>query len=180
MEAIVDNTKTDKNTAHSYLATYEAKFAPRKGEIKSVLEIGVEYGGSIKLWHDYFPCAEITGIDIMPLPGFLIGMDRLNLIKKNAYNLDFVKSLEPRKFDIMIDDGPHTLESMKFFIINYLPLLNEKGILAVEDVQDIKWFDALDEIVPKELHKCIEHHDLRENKGLYDDLLYMIDLSKVK
>jgi len=81
------------------------------------------------------------------------------------------------KFDIMIDDGPHTLESMIFFIENYSKLLEDDGILVVEDVQSIEWIEQLTNVVPENLKKYIFVYDLRENKDRYDDILFVINKS---
>lgn len=81
------------------------------------------------------------------------------------------------KFDIIIDDGPHTLESMIFFIENYSKLLEEDGILVVEDVQSIEWIDILKNVVPENLKQYISVYDLRDNKNRYDDILFVIDKS---
>jgi hypothetical protein len=54
LEQIVDNTRTDKNTTHSYLPLYESLFKNKKETTQNILEIGFQNGGSIKLWRDYF------------------------------------------------------------------------------------------------------------------------------
>jgi hypothetical protein len=59
---IVDNTTTDKNTVHSYLDLYERLLKSKKKTALNVLEIGVHFGGSIKLWHDYFENAVVYGL----------------------------------------------------------------------------------------------------------------------
>ena len=63
---LVYNTKTDKNTTHSYIPLYEKLLSNKRLTAKNVLEIGVNEGGSIKLWHDYFTNATIYGLDIIP------------------------------------------------------------------------------------------------------------------
>jgi len=62
---LVDNNYTDKNTVHSYLATYEKLFSKKKETAKNVLEVGIHFGGSIKLWHDYFVNSTVYGIEYM-------------------------------------------------------------------------------------------------------------------
>jgi predicted methyltransferase len=96
----------------------------------------------------------------------------------NAYDLNFFNNeMLHLKFDIIIDDGPHTLESMIFFIENYSKLLEEDGILVVEDVQSIEWIDILKNVVPENLKQYISVYDLRDNKNRYDDILFVIDKS---
>ena len=77
----------------------------------------------------------------------------------------------------MLDDGPHTLESMLMFIKLYSQIMTDDGILIIEDVQDYKWIDLLKLAVPDNLQKYIKVYDLRENKGRYDDIVFTIDKS---
>ena len=63
LEQIVDNTRTDKNTTHSHLPLYESLFKNKKETAQNILEIGIQNGGSIKLWRDYFINVTIYGLD---------------------------------------------------------------------------------------------------------------------
>jgi hypothetical protein len=53
LEEIVDNSRTDKNTGHSYLPLYDKLLINKKETAKNVLEVGIgpweNNGGSIKL-----------------------------------------------------------------------------------------------------------------------------------
>jgi cephalosporin hydroxylase len=152
---LIDNTKTDKNTSHSYIETYEELFLQKKFDKNNILEIGIgepgankENGGSIKLWHDYFVNSIVYGLDIHDISNInenIINKDRIKLFTSiDAYSNDFIEqNLKNMKFDILIDDGPHTLDSMIFFLKNYLPLLNDNGILVIEDIPDMNWINIL-------------------------------------
>ena len=174
---------TDKHTFHSYLPLYEELLSPIRQTAKSILEIGVHRGGSIKLWYDYFTNATIYGCDIINRIDInlkeLENNDRVSLNQsENAYSKDFVINNFLDKniyFDFILDDGPHTLESQKDFITLYSPLLKNEGILIIEDVQSISWIDELKEITPENLKQYIKIYDLRENKGRYDDIVFTID-----
>ena len=63
---IADNSRTDKNTLHSYLPLYQKLLGKKKLTSKNILEIGIFNGGSIKLWNDYFTNATIYGLDVVP------------------------------------------------------------------------------------------------------------------
>jgi hypothetical protein len=184
---LIDNSKTDKNTTHSYLESYEAILNRKKFTAKLVLEVGIgdfgeKNGGSLKLWHDYFPNAVIHGLDIL-------GEDRImdELLHNNrvvlhtltdAYNEDFFNRTfldKNMKFDVLVDDGPHTLESMSIFIKLYSQLLSDDGILIVEDVPATEWVDALYNTVPDHLKQYVRVFDLRHIKGRFDDILFVID-----
>lgn len=181
---IVDNSKTDKNTTHSYLELYQNLLIGKKYTAKNVLEIGIYDGGSIKLWYDFFPNATIYGLDIFTnLWDEINNKDRIKLSIFDAYNKNFVfdnflnKNI---KFDFMLDDGPHTLESMKQFIQLYAQLMTDDGILIIEDVQDWNWIEILKNEVPENLKKFINVYDLRENKNRYDDIVFTIDKTNAK
>jgi hypothetical protein len=192
---LVDNSRTDKNTGHSYLPTYEEILFPMKHTAKNVIEIGIgpfkdihHYpglpgnGGSIKLWADYFKNAIVYATDIITYENVYDGIkdnDRIKIYAAtNAYDAKFVQDTfiaQGIKFDMILDDGPHTLESMKQCIHLYLPLLTENGVLIIEDVQSIDWFEELTAEVPTELLSHVKTYDLRHIKNRYDDLIFTID-----
>jgi hypothetical protein len=174
-----DNSLTDKNSVHSYFSTYQSLFENKFDKNNNILEVGIYNGGSIKLWNDLFPNSSIYGIDINDNINNDIKLNNnsnIHLFYNNdAYNPEFVSSnLSHIKFDILIDDGPHTLESMKSFINLYSPLMNDDAVLIIEDIQDINWIEILKKEVPDELKENIEIYDLRDNKNRYDDILFVI------
>ena len=181
---LIDNSLTDKNTTHSYMDLYEKETA------KNVLEIGLgsfqeKNGGSIKLWRDYFTNAKIFGIDILSEDRVIDELkndDRVVLhTLTNAYDETFVKThLSHIKFDFLLDDGPHTLESMKQFINLYSQILTDDGILIIEDVQDWSWIEILTNEVPENLQNFIYTYDLRQNKNRYDDIVFVINKKSFK
>jgi hypothetical protein len=79
----------------------------------------------------------------------------------------------------MLDDGPHSLESMKQFIKLYSQIMTDDGILIIEDVQSWDWIDILKKEVPDHLQKFIIIYDLRPNKNRYDDIVFTIDKSNI-
>ena len=182
LEEIVDSSRTDKNTVHSYLPLYQKLLVGKKETAKNVLEVGVCHGGSIKLWHDFFINATVYGLDIMEYDFFwnvLKDNDRIKLYTSiDAYNEEFFTNEflnKNLKFDFMLDDGPHTLESMKQFIKLYSKLMTDDGILIIEDVQLWEWIDILKNEVPDDLKQYIKIYDLRANKNRYDDIVFSID-----
>jgi hypothetical protein len=53
---------TDK-VAHGFTKLYDAIFSTQRSTTRRMLEVGVFYGASIRMWHDYFPAATIHGVD---------------------------------------------------------------------------------------------------------------------
>ena len=100
----------------------------------------------------------------------------------DAYNTDFfINNLLNKniKFDFMLDDGPHSLESMKQFIKLYSNIMTDDGILIIEDVQSWDWIDILKNEVPDHLKQYIKTYDLRPVKNRYDDIVFTIDKSNI-
>jgi len=50
---------TDKDTYHSYIELYERLLAPFVDKAITLVEIGIQYGGSMLLWQDYLPQGSI-------------------------------------------------------------------------------------------------------------------------
>jgi len=177
LQALVDNTRTDKNTNHSYLPVYEKLFEAKRQTAKHILEIGIAQGGSIKLWRDYFPKALIHAVDIYPqseLPSDLPKLpDVICYTNANAYGPEFLQMMYV-PLDIVIDDGPHTLESQLQCIESYVPRLDKEGILVIEDIQDWKHVQQLVDAIPPQYPCTIEVHDLRAKKQRPDDILLIL------
>jgi cephalosporin hydroxylase len=181
---IADNSRTDKNTVHSYLPLYQQLLIGKKETAKNVLEVGILHGGSIKMWSDFFTNATVYGLDIMHINSVwdeIRNKDNIILhTSTNAYNTDFFVTnflTKNIKFDFMVDDGPHTLESMKQFIKLYSQIMTDDGILIIEDVQSLDWIHTLKNAVPAHLQPFIKVYDLRQNKNRYDDIVFTIDKS---
>lgn len=194
---IVDNSRTDKNTTHSYLELYNNLLKNKKETAKNVLEIGIgdihynnNYkvlcnGGSIKLWNDYFINAYVYALDNHHIDDIWDGIKNNEKIilytSVDAYNEDFINTNFKKKdikFDFMLDDGPHTLESMIKFIKLYSGLMTDDGILIIEDVQSIEWTNILKLSVPDDLKEYVEIYDLRHIKNRYDDIVFVINKNK--
>lgn len=173
------NGGTDKQTIHSYGPVYEALMKPLMNKACAILEVGVQLGGSMLLWHDLCPKSKVIGVDCQDLvhpsvfPRMVPG--RTSFILGDGYSqstIEQVKMAAGKGLDFAIDDGPHSLQSQCAFIQLYVPLLKEKGIAVVEDVQETSWFEPLIACVPDNC-SC-EVVDRREIKGRYDDLMLII------
>jgi len=177
---------TDKDTYHSYIELYERLLAPFVDKAITLVEIGIQYGGSMLLWQDYLPKAQFVFVDnvncISPRILEHVDRDRTSILFQDAYNdigaedVDYLAQSGPSGgIDFIIDDGPHTLQSQRDFLRLYLPLLNSGGVALIEDVQDTYWFADLEEEVLRlgkgYITECI---DIRHIKGRYDDLVFVV------
>lgn len=170
---------TDKDTFHSYIEMYEEFLARLVDKPAVVAEIGIQYGGSMLLWQDYLPLAKFIYLDNVDIIHDKIrqhlDLKRSKLLFEDAYTEEAVakvKKLAPKGIDLIIDDGPHTLESQCQFLSLYLPLLADNGTAVIEDVQSTDWIASLEQRVPKGY--SFETIDLRGVKGRYDDLVFTV------
>lgn len=161
---------TDKESWHNYISeVYNKLFSDKIGS-KTILEIGIRFGGSLLLWKDYFLNAEIYGIDKKYCEK-ISNIDKIIQITKDAYSLPIIE----QNFDIIIDDGLHTLPSMIFTIKNYTELLNNNGILVIEDIKHYDWFDILIKNIPDNKKINYEIIDLRKISNRYDSMLLILE-----
>ena len=76
-------------------------------------------------------------------------------------------------FDIIIDDGPHTLESQIKFINNYFKKLNKNGKLFIEDVDGKYNLNELRKEASK-FTSNITSIDFRSKTNTEDSIMLMI------
>lgn len=163
---------TDKDTLHDYIdGFYEDVLLPFKERAIDVLEIGIYLGASMKLWREYFSNAKIYGIDTEDrrLEKFK-NLKNVEYLFEDAYSDNL--SINDLKFDVIIDDGPHTLESQIKFIQKYHSKLKKDSIMIIEDIADISYVPILQKEIP--LGFTSELIDLRKNKNRFDDIILVI------
>lgn len=162
---------TDKGTVHSYLELYATLLNRHRRSALRVLEIGVFRGGSLSLWVDWFAgSTEVHGIDIE-----LVDVAGATVHNADAYDIETVKAL-PGKWDVIIDDGPHTIESQLFTCRHWSRTLSERGTLVIEDIPDPEWGPALIAALPDELRRFASIID-RRHVGQPDDVLLVVDIA---
>ena len=177
---------TDKggfNEIHSYLKEYNKLFKPIKESCRHVLEIGVRTGASIKLWSDYFTNADIYGIDVIDSPNWLKSYERVKLFKHNAYDIEFIKREFINKgitFDIIIEDGAHTLHTQIFTAIHYPQLLKKDGILIIEDIQKDNHVEDIIKSFENKTNDNPKLVDIRKNMYKYrHDNMFILYKNKI-
>lgn len=151
-----------RDGGHSYGPVYHALFEPRRQEIKSVLEIGVQWGASLKAWAEYFPFAEVVGLDI--------SSDLWSGPRYRSYRCDSTDAQQASDtlgiwtFDVIIDDGSHWVEDQVKTWDVMKHRLNPGGIYVVEDIQHLEHAEPF-------ASQGFTVHDLRSARGRFDDIL---------
>jgi len=126
---------TDKSP-HGYCPHY-VNHLPSKNTSFNLLEIGIFHGGSLKMWRDYYPNANIFGIDIDQQ--YMFTEDRITTFCGDATSEDFINSLDLPEISVIIDDGSHqAVDIVKTFELLY-PKLPIGGIYVIEDLL-VQWW----------------------------------------
>lgn len=126
-------TRTDKAVYHKYCDFYQSHL-PKRDFSGRLLEIGVWEGASIQMWKEWYPLADIVGIDIE----IRTQIEGVTLIEMDASDPKKLSTLG--NFDIIIDDASHMCSHRQIaFNQLYKNQLNSGGIYAMEDVQTSFW-----------------------------------------
>lgn len=126
---------TDKNSlTHGYLRHYERVVGPHRDEPITLLEIGVERGGSLRTWARYFTRATIVGVDIKPDCAKHAGDRRIVEIGSQA-DAAFLTELGVKyQPTVIIDDGSHLADHILLTFQTLWPYLQHGGTYIVEDI----------------------------------------------
>jgi hypothetical protein len=164
---------TDKEAKHKYCsAFYDNAFFDLKDKKLNILEIGIQQGSSLVLWNEYFQNSIIYGIDNTNfIKDRLDTYPRIKTIIQDAYKKELTSNLP--LFDIIIDDGPHTLESQKIFINHYFKKLNKNGKLIIEDIDGMSNVHELRKEASK-FTSNITVVDFRPRTSIEDSLILVI------
>jgi hypothetical protein len=153
IDELFNHHGTDKEC---YAAMYHALFKHIRHSSLRLLEIGIgtmipgaassmvgwggpayRPGGSLRAWRDYFPKAEIHGIDIQPDTQFS-NEPRIHTHICNSIDADAVRSFMTGftgyPFDIIIDDGSHLDLHQLATLRNFYPYVSPGGHYIIEDV----------------------------------------------
>lgn len=123
-----------------FIEAYKKHFEGRKP--LRVLEIGVQNGGSLKIWRDFFPEAEIVGVDVDEKCKEHEGQN-IEIVIGDQVSVKFLETLG--NFDIIIDDGGHYMTQQQVSINTLLKnQLNPGGLYVIEDLHTSYWEQFLD------------------------------------
>lgn len=127
--------QTDKaSNSHYYTKYYEQLFESKRIEFKSVLELGVAGGESLKLWRLFFPNAIIYGLDMNESEPF---GERISCYCFNQKDKDkLVETFKDKHLEIIIDDASHAEEETLISLNTLFPLLESNGYYIIEDMNE--------------------------------------------
>lgn len=143
--------KTDKAINHDFLPFYENYLNKYRHKKIRLLEIGIGgiahaqgiapssalagYGGSsLRTWEEYFPEAEIYGLDIdNSCLEYIYKTKRVKTIIGDQTDRTFLDSIEG-EFDIIIDDGGHCMNQQMISFGCLFKKIKPGGVYIIEDL----------------------------------------------
>ena len=179
--------RTDKATHHGYMkSTYYPLFKNKKKEKIAILEIGAgRFGGSVKVWKEFFENGEVYLFD----PFFIEGSDKvgpysasledieplgIKCIKGNQLirqDLEQVESMCPGGLDYIIDDGAHVNDAIQISLATLFKYLKPGGLYIVEDLHT-----ARSRLFNRANRGLLDNENIKiENKTLHVDEEHLID-----
>ena len=126
---------TDKcSMIHNYLGKYEFFLQCFRNQSLRLLELGIFQGASLRMWQEYFPHAEIFGVDIRE--GCSQYEDeRIHIIQTDLSNVDAVIRLKDIRPQIIIDDASHIVSHQLLALFTLFDVLPSGGVYILEDLE---------------------------------------------
>ena len=131
-----------------YTEIYHQYMGSHREDVSKFLEVGIYDprfpGDSLKMWYEYFPNAEIWGVDNFwgneTSPEIIGAMttDRTNIFIADQSNRSDMALLFEKAgggFDFMIEDGAHWPSHMMINLVCCFPHLKSGGVYFMEDLQ---------------------------------------------
>lgn len=172
-KTLLDTKYGDKGSVHSYIEVYE-KYVSRFKQEANVLELGVGYGESLRMWEDYFNSGYVVGVQL-PNPNQkfkdIVKQYELNIIYSDATASSLYDILSDLKFDIVIDDASHKINDQLISFRNLHKLVSKGGLYIIEDIEDIDSTRLLFE----ELHPSCKIYDMRKQKNRFDNVMVVYE-----
>jgi len=121
-----------------YFEGYSLHLPPDRHGVKSLMEIGVRTGRGLQVWREYFPDAKITGVDINP-KCVECTVPNVSIIIGDQEDKAFLAMLAGDKYDIVIDDGGHTMRQQIRSFRALFPSVRKGGLYVIEDLHTSYW-----------------------------------------
>ena len=131
----IANDKRQFRKPNRYFPVYERHFKRYRGKNPVILEIGIDQGGSLQMWKEYFGNgSKIYGIDINPECKNL-EEDNIEIFIGSQTDRNFLKKLKEiiPPIDVIIDDGGHFMSQQIISFKELFSHVKNDGIYCCED-----------------------------------------------
>lgn len=126
-----------------YKDAYQEEFSRVSKPVAKILEIGVAGGGSLEMWKEMYPDAQVVGLDIDPR---CKGMEKYGCAVEIGDQTDrgFLRKVVERHapFSIIVDDGGHWPFMQRIAFQELWPGLAFGGCYCIEDLHtaySLRW-----------------------------------------
>jgi len=124
--------RTDKST-HKFLEVYDLEFNHLRDRPVNILEIGVLLGSSLRMWKDYFSNGVIHGLDKADKTQFI--EERILIEQGDQGKIEDLNNVfKNKQFNIIIDDGGHTMIQQQRSLSCLLDRVTKDGYYVIEDL----------------------------------------------
>ena len=140
----IENKNLALHKPLSYFDVYEKHFSKFRGKDITILEIGVQNGGDLKMWEHYFSKnnAKVTiyGIDINE-KSKQVENENIKIFIGSQSDREFLRKIKAEipKVDILIDDGGHTMEQQIVTFEEMYDHIKDDGLYWCEDTGTSYW-----------------------------------------
>ena len=126
-------------THTSFDRIYPEYLEPYRRKKFRLLEIGLDSGASLTTWLEYFPCAEIYGVDLLQERTQTFGSRRVTTHAGDAGNVTFLADVVRKSgglFEVIVDDGGHHIaDQLASYTFLFEHGLAHGGMYIVEDIE---------------------------------------------
>ena len=135
LDELAEKHGTDKGpSGHGYTTVYFDRLSHLTPRRFKMLEIGVLTGASMRMWEEFFPLAEIRGIDIDPACAALAsGRVSIDIVDQGSRADMQAYAEREDSFELVVDDGGHRMYQQILAFEVLFPALLPGGMYIVED-----------------------------------------------
>ena len=127
--------RTDKcSMMHNYLDKYAFFLEKFRSQPIRLLELGVFNGSSVRLWQEYFPRAEVFGVDI-EASCRQYEEERIHIIQADLSDAAQVSMLREIRPQIIVDDASHIVSHQLLALFTLFDVLPRGGVYILEDLE---------------------------------------------
>ena len=132
-----DRYPTDKCLdGHKFIEIYQDLFEEDRDSMQRFFEIGILNGVSHLMWREYFPNAEIFGIDLRDYSEQSKGSGIHTFVADQSNRSDLEACIDTfgGDFDVILDDGGHAMDHQQVSLGYLFQYVKPGGVFIIEDI----------------------------------------------
>ena len=183
LDAIGIKYRTDKcSMMHNYLDKYAFFLEKFRTQPIRLLELGIFNGSSVRMWQEYFPRAEIFGVDI-EASCRQYEDERIHIIQadlSDAAQVSMLREIHPR---IIVDDASHIVSHQLLALFTLFDVLPRGGVYILEDLEtslNPELFEDMYRDCPLDAYEvCARIAHIAARKVPDDDSIYADSINRI-